>query len=473
VSGPAPVVDKERVALASVAASAAMTLAKLLVGVATGSLGILAEAAHSLLDLGATLITWGAVRVSDRPPDKEHPYGHAKIEGVSALAETGLLFVTSAWIVYEALQRLLNGAPEVKTTWWAAGVMVGSMVTDFFRARALGAAARAAKSQALEADALHFSSDLLSAGVVLIGLALVRLGWPRADAVAALGVAVFVCLAGWRLGRRTIDALIDTAPEGVADDVRRIALATPGIAALDRVRVRPSGPVLFVDLDVAVSRTHAFERVNDIKRALVERIARELPQAECAVHIRAVALDEERIIDRIRLTAQRRGLPVSQVIVHQVAARLAVTLTLEVDGRRTLGEAHGAASVLEDAIREEFGGEVEIDTHIEPAMVEESDATELPAAALQALEDAVRAVARERPAIRDVHNLRARDARGRLFVTLHCRFAPEQTVESVHEVVEEFEQALRLRLPGARRIVVHAEPLSAIRPRTSSTADPR
>src|SRR5579871_122532 len=233
VNDPARQIDKERVALGSVAASGFMALTKLIVGVLTGSLGILAEAAHSLLDLGATLITYGAVRVSDRPPDREHPYGHAKIESISALAETALLFFTAVWIAYEAAHRLLAPGAAVTITWWALGIMVLSIAIDFFRARALRAAAIATSSQALEADALHFSSDMLSAAVVLAGLGLVRAGWPPGDAAAALGVSVFIALAGWRLGRRTVDTLIDTAPEGVAEEIRRIAAATAGIAAVD------------------------------------------------------------------------------------------------------------------------------------------------------------------------------------------------------------------------------------------------
>lgn len=452
--------DKQRVAFSSVLASGFMTATKLVAGLLTGSLGILAEAAHSLLDLGAALLTYFAVRVGDRPPDEDHPYGHAKVESVSALAETGLLFLTSFWILYEAVQRLIAEQVVIEATWWAAGVMALAIVIDFLRARALDAVARATKSQALEADALHFSSDMLSSAVVLAGLALVRLGWTQGDAVAAIGVAGFVCVAGWRLGKRTIDVLIDTAPEGIAERIRGIAESMPAIVSVDRVRVRSAGPNLFVDLEVAVSRGHSLERVNDIKRALVEAIAAALPGAEAAIAIRPMALADEGIIDRVRLTAAKHGLAVSQIAVHLVDGHPAVSLSLEMDARQTLGEAHTAASELERAIRDEIGSAVEVETHIEPAIAEDGDAGEVSAAELAALTEFVHAVARDHPAIHDIHRLRARRSRGGLFVTLHCRLAPEATLEAVHAAVDELEQAMLRRIPQAHRVVVHAEPLS-------------
>jgi cation diffusion facilitator family transporter len=449
---------KRGVALNSVAASGFLMAAKLTVGLLTGSIGILAEAAHSLLDLGATLLTYFAVRVSDAPPDKEHPYGHAKIESISALGETALLFLTSLWIVSEAVQRLLASHVHVETTWWAAGVMVLSIAVDAFRARALRRVAKATKSQALEADALHFSSDILSSAVVLAGLGLVWLGYPKGDALAAIGVAMFVCLAGWRLARRTIDTLIDAAPEGVAEQVRSIAVRSPGIAGIDRVRVRPAGNALFIDLDVAVSRTHPLDRVTAITNALEARVSSVLPEADIAIHVRPIALDDERIADRVRVTAAVRGLAVHRVTVQHVAGRPTVSLSLEIDGRRRLGDAHEVATKLEAAIREEIGGDIEVETHIEPALIEERNAKAVPADELRAIVRSAEDSARAFPSIIDVHNIRARRSADGLFIVLHCRFDRGETIDAVHDVLDEFEHAMHRRWPEARRIVVHAEP---------------
>ena len=207
--------EKERVAAGSIAASAGLTIAKAVIGLLTGSLAILSEAAHSLVDLAATVLTYFAVRVSGKPADAEHQYGHGKVESVSALAEAAVLFVLAAVVIFEAAQRLIGDHPfTVEATPAAFAIVVVSIVVDFFRARTLSRVAAATSSQALEADALHFSSDMWSSIAVLIGLAGVALGYLRADAAAALIVAVFIGIAGWRLGRRTIDTLTDTAPCG-------------------------------------------------------------------------------------------------------------------------------------------------------------------------------------------------------------------------------------------------------------------
>src|SRR5277367_2774964 len=232
--------DKERAALGSIAASAGLTAAKAVVGLLTGSLAILSEAGHSLIDLSATVLTYFAVRISGKPADAEHQYGHGKMESVTALAETALLFVLTAIVVWEAAQRLMDThGHAVEATAAAFAIIAASVVVDFFRARVLRRVAKATSSEALEADALHFSSDMWSSLAVLIGLGAVKLGYPWADSAAALVVAVFICIAGWRLGRRTIDTLTDAAPAGVSERIASIARRVPGVVSAERVRARP------------------------------------------------------------------------------------------------------------------------------------------------------------------------------------------------------------------------------------------
>ena len=231
--------EKERVAAGSIAASAGLTIAKAIIGLLTGSLAILSEAGHSFIDLAATVLTYFAVRVSGKPADAEHQYGHGKIESVSALAEAAFLFVLAAVVIFEAAQRLLGDHSfAVEATPAAFAIVLVSILVDFFRARTLARVAAATSSQALEADALHFRSDLWSSVAVLVGLGGVALGYSRADAAAALIVAVFICIAGWRLGRRTIYTLTDTAPAGVSERVAAIARRVPGVVAVERVRAR-------------------------------------------------------------------------------------------------------------------------------------------------------------------------------------------------------------------------------------------
>src|SRR5256886_11345292 len=214
--------EKRGVAGNSVLAAIAVTALKIAVGLATGSLGILSEAAHSGLDLVAAIITLFSVELKKSPADADHQYGHGKVENFSGFIETGLLLLTCIWIVYEAFKRLFFHHVEIEPSLAAFVVMFFSMIVDYWRSRALGRIAAKYDSQALEADALHFSTDIWSSGVVVLGLLLVMIGrtygisWLRAaDPVAALVVAGVVVYVSWRLARRTIDALLDAAPAGV------------------------------------------------------------------------------------------------------------------------------------------------------------------------------------------------------------------------------------------------------------------
>src|SRR5664280_2916195 len=258
-------VEKKAVALNSIFAAVAITLLKAIVGVTTGSLGILSEAAHSGLDLVAAIITYFSVRVSDKPADADHQYGHGKIESFSAFLETGLLLLTCVWIVYEAAKRLFFHSVEIEPTIWAFAVMGISIVVDFWRSRRLRRIADKYDSQALHADALHFSTDIWSSSVVILGLALVLAGrqysqpWlAKADSIAALCVACIVVYVSWRLARQTIDALLDAAPAGVRNRIIEEVYRVNGVLEVGRVRIRRGGSHYFADVSVAmsVSYTH-------------------------------------------------------------------------------------------------------------------------------------------------------------------------------------------------------------------------
>src|ERR1043165_3273543 len=301
---------KERVALTSIAASGALTVAKAVVGAFSGSLALISEAAHSALDFTATVMTWYAVRVSGKPADEEHHYGHGKVESVTALIATGLLFVLSVAVIWEAIRRLMGEGHAVQATGWAFIVIVVSIVVDFLRARLLYRTARETTSHALEADALHFDSDMWSSTAVLAGLIGVALGYHWADSAAALIVAVVILIAGWRLGRRTIDTLTDTAPEGAAANIIEIAEQTSGVVAVERVRVRSVGPTLFADLAVAVSRTLPLDRVAEIKSAVERAIQAAMPTAEVDVVTHPRALSDETVLERVMVIARNRALAV-------------------------------------------------------------------------------------------------------------------------------------------------------------------
>jgi len=284
---------KAAAARSSVLAAVGLTAMKIVVGLLTGSLGVLAEAAHSALDLVAALMTWFAVRLSDRPADREHTYGHGKVENLSALFETGLLLAVCAWIVWEAVDRLFfHTEPAVEATVWAFAVMIISIAVDVSRSRMLYRVARTHNSQALEADALHFSTDIWSSAVVVLGLACVAIGrtWPafeelhHADALAALLVAAIVIVVSARLGMRTIAGLLDAAPAGMRDRIIAAVEALPGIANCHRVRMRMSGPKMFVDIHVLVDGDQTLRDAHRLTETIELTIEALAPEADVTVH---------------------------------------------------------------------------------------------------------------------------------------------------------------------------------------------
>jgi len=451
--------DKERAALGSIAASAGLTAAKAIIGLLTGSLAVLSEAGHSLLDLAATVLTYVAVRVSGKPADAEHQYGHGKVESITALAETALLFLLAAVVLYEAAQRLIGERVyAVEATAAAFVIIVASIVVDFFRARTLGRIAEETSSQALEADALHFRSDMWSSIAVLIGLAGVALGYSRADAAAALVVAIFICIAGWRLGRRTIDTLTDAAPAGVSERVAAIARRVPGIVAVERVRARPAGAVLFIELGVGVNRALPLERVTAIKDGLTRAIRADMPKAEVTITTEPRALDDETVRERVILIARNRGLAVHHVAVQAIGDRLSVSTDLEVEGMLPLNAAHDIASRLEEAIREELGPDVEVETHIEPLPAVVLAGRDAAAARVMEITEALTSLAAGIAGLGEVHDVRVRETADGEIVNFHCRVDAALSVSTVHDLVDTVERALRRRFPSIARVIGHAEP---------------
>ena len=284
--------DKRSAALGSLLAAVGLTTMKIVVGVLTGSLGILAEAAHSGLDLVAAAMTYIAVRISGKPADRTHLYGHGKVENLSALLETLLLFITCGWIIYEATHRLFFHKVEVEVTVWSFAVMATSIVIDISRSRVLSRIAKKYNSQALEVDALHFETDVWSSAVVIVGLAFVKLGewapslgWLRnADAVAALGVSALVIWVCWRLGTRTVDALVDSAPAGLEERILAAVSAVPGVQDCHNIRARYSGPRLFIDLHVLVDGRQTLFEAHALTETIEGVIQQIVPDADVTVH---------------------------------------------------------------------------------------------------------------------------------------------------------------------------------------------
>lgn len=453
---------KERVAVVSMAASGGLTLAKLVVAVATGSLAILSEAIHSGLDFAATVITYFAVRISGKPADEDHQYGHGKFENIAALAETALLFLLSGVIIWEAVRRLSSGeAHAVDASIWAFGVMIVSIVVDFFRSRALSRAAKETSSQALEADALHFSSDMWSSLAAIAGLGFIALGYPIADSIAAIVIAILICVAGWRLARSNVDTLTDSAPPGVMEEMTMIARHVPDVVAIDRVRVRQVGPATFADVSAAVSRTLPLDRVAEIKSGIERDIRTKFPDAEVNVTTEPRALSDESVMERTMVIARNQGRAVHHVTVHHIEDRLAVSLDLEVDGSLPLGKAHEIASELENAIRAEFGETTEVETHIEPMQTTDAEGSDASPELQNEITGKLQGLLQKDGLIRNVHSVRVRNTPRGLVINFHCYADPSLSVESVHDAVDHLEHRLREECPNIHRVVGHTEPPSS------------
>ena len=276
--------EKRFIALTSVIAAIFLTAFKFIVGIVTGSLGILSEALHSGLDLAAAIITFFAVRFADQPPDEGHNFGHGKIENYSALVETILLFITCAWIIYEAVRRLIYHDVEIEVNVWSFVVVITSIIIDVSRSRALYRVAKKHDSQALEADALHFSTDIWSSSVVLIGLIGASFNFYYADPVAALIVAVIVLSVTYRLGKKSFDALIDKAPVGLSERIKQIVEEIPEVKVFHDIKVRESGPMKFVDLNIHVDKNITIEKAHDISHKVEKAITNRIKNVEVMVH---------------------------------------------------------------------------------------------------------------------------------------------------------------------------------------------
>ena len=458
--------EKKRVALSSVVAAVFLTLIKLVVGITTGSLGILSEAAHSGLDLVAAGVTWFAVSVSSRPPDRDHTYGHGKIENLSALFETFLLLLTCVWIIYEAVQRLFFKDVEVEANFWAFLIMVISIVVDISRSRALYRVAKKYKSQALEADALHFSTDIWSSSVVIGGLILVRLSdllgveWlVKADAVAALAVAGIVIYVSVKLGTRTISALLDAAPAGLQDEIAYVALV-PGVLEVRRARVRIAGPETFADLTLIVSNDTNLEQAHEIADQAEAAVRHILPGADVVVHIEPLFRGEDGIVNTVRRLAAKHGMSVHGLRIYDVANSRLLELHIEVEDTLSVDEAHAKISTFESEIGRALPIIHQVVSHIEPTgeLVERQkgspDDESMILEVLRGLKDRLDQECR-------FHQVEVHRAANELFVTLHCTVDPNTTIIDAHTLTENIENELHSSIPQLSRVVIHVEPPDA------------
>ncbi len=457
--------EKRQVASRSVYAALVITGMKFVVGITTGSLGILSEALHSALDLIAAIVTLLSVRVSDKPADADHQYGHGKVENFSAFIETALLLLTCIWIVWEAFKRLFFHSVEIEPSIWAFVVMFVSIGVDAWRSRALKRVADRYDSQALQADALHFATDIWSSSVVILGLGVVWAGrayhtpWlMKADPIAALFVAGVVVYVSWRLARQTIDALLDAAPAGVRAQIIGAVEAVPGVLEVDRVRIRRAGNHYFADLSVGLARTVTFQRSEQVVAEVTEKIRSILKNVDVLVNAVPRALHTENIFDRIRAAALKHNLMVHDVSVQDLGGQLHVEQHVELDERLSLIEAHDHVTALEADIRDAVPEISSILTHIEsePSTIETSDEIVQDHGLERSLKDIVEGF----PDVVDVHEIILKRVREHLFLSCHVTMKDELPLSRVHDIQTALEIRFKQAAPQLFRVLIHPEPMT-------------
>jgi len=449
---------KKTVALSSVGASFLLTIIKLVVGILTGSIGIISEAAHSGLDLAAAFITYLTVRISGNPADFTHHYGYGKAESISALIETALLLLTSAFIIYESIHRLIFGGTEIQVTWYAFVIMIFSMIVDYSRSKILYKVAKETKSQALEADALHFHSDIYSSGVVVVGLICVLLGIRGADSFAGIGVALLIILMSVKLGKRTIDVLMDVAPKGLTEEVGNIINNVNGVIKIGRLRVRPAGDAIFIDTIVKVERKASLEKVHEITKDIEDDVKKAFPGADMVIHVEPIASENETLAERVQIIARNYGVGAHDIFLHATGGKKFINFHLEVDEKRSFEEAHKTSTALEKAIKNEFGKNVVVNTHIEPQKSFEIASNKISPREMLEINKVCDEAKKILNSIKDIHNITVHQTNGKLCISLHCLFNKKLSIEQVHEQSTKIENFLKEKLPNIDQVFVHPEP---------------
>jgi cation diffusion facilitator family transporter len=458
--------EKQRVALHSMLAAAAMTLLKLGAGLVSGSLGVLSDAAHSGLDMVGSMLTFFSVQVSDRPADEDHTYGHGKFENFSSFGEVLLMAVSSFWIIWEAIQRILHPTHELQNLVWPVAVVLTSIGVDLWRSRRLQVVADRTGSTALATDAFHFASDIWSSAAVLAGLAASWVGahfgiaaLRFADPLAAVVISLLILRLTARLGREAISVLLDEIPKEtrlrLITDVEQL----PGVLGVEKVRVRRAGANYFADLTLALPRRYTFEHTGELVREATEAVQRTLPEADVVIHTVPRQARAESIFDRVRAVAARHNVSVHELSVQSHRGRLRVEQHLELDESLTLLKAHDFVCVLEAEILREVPEIDGILTHIEsePATIEQPEEM---VEENRRMEEAMQRAAASLPEIVDVHEIQVGRSGEHTHVTCHCTLPDDLSMQRVHEVITALEYRFKKECPEVYRVMIHPEPVT-------------
>jgi cation diffusion facilitator family transporter len=458
--------EKQNVALHSMLAAAAMTLLKLAAGLYSGSLGVLSDAAHSGLDLIGATLTYFSVQVSDKPADEDHTYGHGKFENFSSFGEVILMAASSAWIIWEAIERIVHHGTELRNSLWPVAVVLASIAVDFWRSRKLRAVAEKTGSTALATDAFHFASDIWSSLAVLVGLfatwagSYFGVGLLRyADPLAAVVVSVLILRLTLRLGREAISVLLDEIPVETRLRLIEDVAQVPGVLSVEQARVRRAGANYFADLTLALPRRYTFEHTGELVRSATEAVHRTLPEADVVIHTVPRQARAESIFDRVRAVAARNNVSVHELSVQSSKGRLRVEQHLELDETLPLLKAHDFVCSLEAEILREVPEIDAVLTHIEsePATIEPpGERVEEDRRIELALTDAAARIVD----VIDVHEILVGRSGEHIHVSCHCTLPDELTMQRVHVAITALEDRFKLECPEVDRVNIHPEPVT-------------
>lgn len=447
----------------SLYAAIIITLIKLLAAYFSGSLGVLSEVFNSGIDIFVCIVTIFSIKYSSRPPDEDHNYGHEKVENLSALIQVLILFLTSSYIIYEAIYRLfINKEVEVKVNIWIILALLISMAIDFWRARILRKVAKETKSNALEADALHFSTDILSSGVVIVGLLMIYLNISKvADTIAALVVTGIIIFLGFKLSRKAIDSLMDRVPAGIHEKVKYETLLIKGVEGIKSCRIRGSGSKIYIDMVIQISRLVPFSKVHDIMDNVEKKIYEMIERADVVIHSEPVETKNETINDKIRMVVNESGLKCHDIFSHKINNEIYSELHIEIDNTNDLTKAHSTITEIEEKIKMEIDIISHLKIHIdEPSEIlfDTQDITEDSKEIIRHVKN----ILSECGDVISSSDIQVISTNGKIRISMNCLFNYIHSFDEVHDIVTVLESKIFLDLkeqnPKLTNVIIHAEP---------------
>lgn len=454
---------KIKVALHSLYAAVIITIIKIIAAYFSGSLGVLSEVFNSGIDIFVCLVTIFSIKYSSRPPDADHNYGHEKIENFSALFQVFILFITSAYIIYEAINRLfINKNTEVKISIWIFAALIISIVIDFYRARILRRVASETKSNALEADALHFSSDILSSGVVIIGLILVYFNISKiADTIAALIVTFIIIYLGYKLSKKSIDSLMDRVPAGLNEKVKYETLLIKGVEGIQSFRIRSSGSKIYIDMTIRISRLVPFSKAHDIMDNVEKKINELIENADVVIHSEPVETRNETINDKIRMIVNDFGLKCHDIFSHKIDNEIYSELHIEVDNTNDLTKAHSMITEIEEKIKKDIDVISHLKIHIDEPSEIVFDTKDITKISNEIVKE-VKSILDKCEDVISSDDIQVISTNGKIRISMNCVFNYIHSFDEVHDIVTVLESKIYLNLkehyPKLSNVIIHAEP---------------